>query len=76
MTISRPKQRAQAYQVFLSSTFVDLAAERKAVRDALNELNSPLSALGVCLIPIDLQSGAETEPPIDVCLQRLVLCHS
>ena len=41
MTISepQPRPRALAYQVFLSSTFIDLAAERKAVRDALAELN-------------------------------------
>ncbi len=76
MTISEPQRRsrAEAYQVFLSSTFVDLGAERKAVRDALAELNNPLSTLGVCLIPIDLQAGAETEPSLDVCLQRLEGC--
>ena len=66
--------RAHAFQVFISSTFVDLAAERKAVRDALADLNEPLFALGVCLIPVDLQRGAAAQPPTDVCLQKLLGC--
>ncbi len=76
MPVTEPQlhPRAQAYQVFLSSTFVDLAAERKAVRDALAELNIPLATLGVCLIPIDLQAGADTQPPLHVCLQHLEGC--
>jgi len=40
----------------------------------LGELNGPLAALGVCLIPIDLQGGADTEQPLDVCLQQLEGC--
>jgi Domain of unknown function (DUF4062) len=68
------RARAQAYQVFLSSTFNDLASERKAVCAALAELNIPLASVGVCLIPIDLQPGADTQPPLEVCLERLDVC--
>jgi len=72
--VKQVKTKPQAYQVFLSSTFLDLAAERKAVRDALTELNLPLSSIGVCLFPVDLQAGAESQPPIDACLEHLAGC--
>jgi hypothetical protein len=68
------QSRAQAYQVFISSTFLDLAAERKAVREALSDLNMPLAAVGVCLIPVDLQGGADNQPPLDVCLRHIEKC--
>jgi hypothetical protein len=63
--------RPQAYSVFLSSTFEDLAAERKAVKEALNELNFPLASLGIALVPVDLSTGAEPSPPLDVCLDHV-----
>ena len=76
MTASSPqlRPRARAYQVFISSTFLDLSAERKAVCDVLSDLNAPLAGLGVCLIPVDLQGGADTEPPLDVCLRKIEQC--
>ena len=63
MTASSPqlRPRARAYRVFISSTFLDLSAERKAVCDALSDLNAPLAGLGVCLIPMDLQGGADAQ---------------
>jgi hypothetical protein len=56
------------YKVFISSTFLDLAPERRLVLQAIQDLNTALTTLGIALLPIDLQRGAETKPPLEVCL--------
>lgn len=71
MTNDHEIARPQAYRVFISSTFLNLIAERKSVREALSDLNYPLASLGVCLIPVDLQGGADSRPPLDVCIQQV-----
>lgn len=57
------------YRVFISSTFLDLAPERKAVQTAIENLNEAAARVGIALVPIDLKRGAEPEPPLDVCLR-------
>ncbi len=68
------RRRPIAYSVFISSTFLDLSLERRAIKEALNELNMLLAPIGVCFLPVDLQEGADSEPPLDVCLSRLADC--
>src|ERR1017187_5537555 len=62
------------YRVFISSTFRDLAPERKAVQTAVDNLNEAATRVGVALIPIDLRRGAAPEPPLDVCLREAGTC--
>lgn len=58
------------YRVFISSTFVDLAPERKAAQMAVENLNDAAARVGIALVPIDLKRGAEPEPPLEVCLRE------
>lgn len=59
------------YRVFISSTFLDLAPERRLVLQAIQDLNASLATLGIALIPIDLQRGAAPGPPLNVCLAEV-----
>jgi tetratricopeptide (TPR) repeat protein len=59
------------YKVFISSTFLDLAPERRQVAQSVHDLNASLAALGIALLPIDLERGADTRPPLDVCLSEV-----
>ena len=59
------------YRIFISSTFIDLAPERKAVEQAVADLNSAVARAGIALHAIDLRRGAAPESPLDVCLQEV-----
>src|SRR2546428_5321618 len=59
------------YRIFISSTFLDLAPERKQVAQAIDDLNASCGILRVALVPIDLQRGADTRPPLEVCLKEV-----
>jgi len=59
------------YRIFVSSTFLDLAPERKQVAQAIDDLNASCGILRVALVPIDLQRGADTRPPLEVCLNEV-----
>jgi hypothetical protein len=61
------------YRIFISSTFTDLAPERKAVEQAVADLNSAVACAGVSLFAIDLRRGSAPEPPFTVCLQEVRL---
>ena len=61
------------YRIFISSTFNDLAPERKAVEQAVADLNSAVARAGVSLYAIDLRRGSSPEPPLEVCLQEVRL---
>src|SRR5712692_3910556 len=56
------------FRVMVSSTFLDLAHERKAVVQALRELSVPLGYLDVAFTVVDLQGGASPSPPLEICL--------
>ena len=56
------------FRVMVSSTFLDLTHERKAVVEALRELAMPLGYLDVAFTVVDLQGGASASPPLEVCL--------
>lgn len=62
------------YRIFISSTFLDLAPERKAVAQAIEDLNGSCGVLGIAIIQIDLQRGADTRPPLNVCLAEVARC--
>ena len=53
------------YRIFISSTFNDLAPERKAVEQAVADLNSAVACAGVSLFAIDLRRGSASEPPLN-----------
>lgn len=59
------------YRVFISSTFSDLVPERKAVDQAIDDLNMFLGRSGIGLLAIDLQQGAAPRPPLGVCLEEV-----
>ena len=61
------------YRIFISSTFIDLAPERKAVEQAVADLNSAVARAGIALYAIDLRRGSAPEPPLEVCLQEVRL---
>src|SRR5271157_367814 len=56
------------FRVMVSSTFLDLTHERKAVVEALRELAMPLGYLDVDFTVVDLLGGASASPPLEVCL--------
>lgn len=65
------RTRPFAFKVFISSTFEDLASERQAAKDAIAELNGPLAPLGLCLVPMDMQFGANIRLPLPFCLENV-----
>jgi tetratricopeptide (TPR) repeat protein len=61
------------YRIFISSTLLDLAPERKSVEQAVTDLNSAVARAGIALHAIDLRRGSAPEPPLEVCLQEVRL---
>jgi hypothetical protein len=61
------------YRIFISSTFNDLAPERKAVEQAVADLSSAVACAGISLFAIGLRRGSAPEPPLAVCLQEVRL---
>lgn len=55
-------------KVFISSPFLDLQPERLAVKRAMEDANQVLLPHGLALLPIDLQTGARSRPPLADCL--------
>jgi hypothetical protein len=58
------------YRVFISSTFIDLAPERRAAQMAVDNLNEASARVGIALIPVDLQRGAQPEAPLEICIRE------
>jgi hypothetical protein len=65
----------QIIRVFISSTLEDFAEERKAVKDAIYELNPTMSLYNIGLIAIDLKSGARPNPSKEECLETVTKSH-
>lgn len=61
------------YRIFISSTFLDLAPERKAVEQAVEDLNSAMARAGIVLHAINLRRGAAPELPLEICLHEMRL---
>lgn len=61
------------YRIFVSSTFLDLAPERKAVEQAVEDLNSAVARAGIVLHAVNLRRGAAPERPLDTCLHEMRL---
>jgi hypothetical protein len=64
------------YRVFISSTFSDLLPERRAVAWGISDLGASLNHLGIALVPVDLLSGADSQPPLEVCLDEVRQCDA
>ncbi|HUV97959.1 MAG TPA: DUF4062 domain-containing protein [Candidatus Paceibacterota bacterium] len=65
----------QIIKVFISSTLKDFEEERKAVKDAIDELNPTMDLYGIALIAIDLKTGARPNPSKDECLETVAKSH-
>lgn len=61
----------QIIRVFISSTLKDFEEERKAVKDAIDELNRIMTLYGIGLIGMDLKTGASSNPSKEECLETV-----
>ncbi|MFX0201269.1 MAG: DUF4062 domain-containing protein [Candidatus Hodarchaeota archaeon] len=61
----------QIIRIFISSTLEDFAEERKAVKDAIDELNPTMNLYKIALIAIDLKSGARPNPSKNECIETV-----
>jgi len=63
--------KQKVIRVFISSTFEDFEKERNTVKTAIDESRRATAIHGIVLLPVDMRSGANPNPPFEACLKEV-----